>query len=31
MAGRNVRAHLEKLAAEGRVRQTPQGWTCQNG
>jgi glyoxylase-like metal-dependent hydrolase (beta-lactamase superfamily II) len=27
MAGRNVRAHLEKLADEGRVRQTPDGWT----
>jgi glyoxylase-like metal-dependent hydrolase (beta-lactamase superfamily II) len=31
MAGRNVRAHLEKLADEGRVRQTPEGWTSLNG
>jgi hypothetical protein len=31
MAGRNVRAHLEKLADEGRVRETPTGWTYPNG
>jgi glyoxylase-like metal-dependent hydrolase (beta-lactamase superfamily II) len=31
MAGRNVRACLEKLADEGLVRQTPDGWTCLNG
>jgi glyoxylase-like metal-dependent hydrolase (beta-lactamase superfamily II) len=31
MAGRNVRAHLEKLADDGVVRQTPDGWTCLNG
>jgi glyoxylase-like metal-dependent hydrolase (beta-lactamase superfamily II) len=30
MAGRNVRAHLEKLADEGRVRKTSAGWTCPN-
>jgi glyoxylase-like metal-dependent hydrolase (beta-lactamase superfamily II) len=31
MAGRNVRAHLEKLADDGLVRQTTQGWTCLKG
>ena len=31
MAGRNVRAHLEKLAEDGLVRRTPEGWTCLKG
>jgi glyoxylase-like metal-dependent hydrolase (beta-lactamase superfamily II) len=26
MAGRNVRAHLDKLASEGRVERAPTGW-----
>ena len=30
MAARNVRAHLEKLTAEGQVVETSAGWTCQN-